>query len=179
MSRSVDLFIGSSLPIDQVAEMLHTRSGAQLVPTVDPQRWRFIDGAVTADLYEHPYVDDGELWLSRYRYVLSTRMAEGVGPVDSAEVLGLRHLAQVLHDPAELPVLLVLDLQYRIGPAARGESRGRVEAPDGLDAPGGAGGPDGLDGVGAVPGRAVAAGPGGVDGRGGVAGRGVTEERLA
>lgn len=124
MSRSVDLFIGSSLPIDQLAELLRTRSGAQLVPTVDPERWRFVDGAISADLFVHPYVDDGELWLSRYRYVLSTSMADGVGPIDSGEVLGLRHLAQILHDPVELPVLLVLDLQYRL-PAGR-EAAGGV-----------------------------------------------------
>jgi hypothetical protein len=122
MSRSVDLFIGSPLPIAELADLLHTRSGAQLLPTTDPERWRFIEGSVTAELFEHPYVDDGELWLSRYRYVLSARMADGVGPLDSAEVLGLRHLAQVLHDPVKLPVLLVLDLQYRLGPSG-GRSR--------------------------------------------------------
>jgi hypothetical protein len=120
MSRSVDLFIGSSLPINELAELLHSRSGAQLIPTIDADRWRFVDGGVTAELFEHSYVDDGELWLSRYRYVLSARMADGIGPIDSAEVLGLRHLAQILHDPVNLPVLLVLDLQYRLGPAAGG-----------------------------------------------------------
>jgi hypothetical protein len=131
MSRSVDLFIGTSLPIAELADLLGRRSGAQLVPTIDPDRWRYIEGSVTAELFEHPYVDDGELWLSRYRYVLSARMADGVGPIDSAEVLGLRHLAQLLHDPVELPVLLVLDLQYRLGPPV-----GRaVEVPEGSGSP--------------------------------------------
>lgn len=114
MSRSVDLFIDSSLSIEALAEHLRARTGAQLVPTGDPARWRMVDGTLTADLYEHAYVDDGELWLSRYRYVLSTQMADAVSLLDSVEVVGLRHLAQLLHDPPELSVLLVLDLQYRL-----------------------------------------------------------------
>jgi hypothetical protein len=117
VSRSVDLFISSSLPLDELAEDLARRSDAELLPTTDPRRWRFVDGGVTAELSEHPYLDDGELWLSRYRYVLSSRMATGVGPLDSPEVLSLRHLAQTLHDPVSFPVLLVLDLQYRLEPA--------------------------------------------------------------
>jgi hypothetical protein len=114
VSRSVDLFIDSSLSIEALAEHLRARTGAQLVPTVDPARWRMVDGTLAADLYEHAYVDDGELWLSRYRYVLSAQMADAVSLLDSGEVLGLRHLAQVLHDPPDLSVLLVLDLQYRL-----------------------------------------------------------------
>jgi hypothetical protein len=118
VSRSVDLFISSSLPLDQLAADLGRRSDAQLLPTTDPARWRFVDGGVTAELSEHPYVDDGELWLSRYRYVLSARMVAGVGPLDSPEVLSLRHLAQTVHDPVSFPCLLVLDLQYRLEPPA-------------------------------------------------------------
>jgi hypothetical protein len=117
VSRSVDLFISSSLPLDELAADLGRRTDAELLPTTDPGRWRFVDGGVTAELSEHPYLDDGELWLSRYRYVLSSRMATGVGPLDSPEVLSLRHLAQTLHDPVSFPVLLVLDLQYRLEPA--------------------------------------------------------------
>jgi hypothetical protein len=116
MSRSVDLFISSSLPLDELAEVLRRRSSAQLIPTTDPDRWRYIDGPVIAELFEHPYLDDGDLWLSRYRYVLSARMGSGVGPLDSVEVRSLRHLSQLLHDPESFPVLLVLDLQYRLGP---------------------------------------------------------------
>jgi hypothetical protein len=116
VSRSVDLFISSSLPLDELAADLGRRTDADL-PTTDPGRWRFVDCGVTAELSEHPYLDDGELWLSRYRYVLSSRMATGVGPLDSPEVLSLRHLAQTLHDPVSFPVLLVLDLQYRLEPA--------------------------------------------------------------
>jgi hypothetical protein len=129
VSRSVDLFIDSSLTIEALAEHLRARTGAQLMPSADPGRWRMVDGSVTADLYEHAYVDDGELWLTRYRYVLSTHMADGVSLLDSSEVLGLRHLAQVLHHPPELAVLLVLDLQYRLaaGTAPAGVKAGPAE----------------------------------------------------
>ncbi|MBO0693841.1 MAG: hypothetical protein J2P58_13140 [Acidimicrobiaceae bacterium] len=129
MSRSVDLFIDSSLPIEALAEHLRARTGAQVVSTADPARWRMSDGSLTADLYEHAYVDDGELWLSRYRYVLSTHMPDGVGLLDSSEVLGLRHLAQVLHAPPELSVLLVLDLQYRLPPAGGAGAGAAVGGP--------------------------------------------------
>lgn len=124
MSRSVDLFIASPLSMEALAEHLRTRTGAQLMPTSDPARWRMVDGSLTADLFEHAYVDDGELWLSRYRYVLSTQTAEGVSLLDSSEVLGMRHLAQVIHDPPDLSVLLVLDLQYRLaaGTGAAGDA---------------------------------------------------------
>lgn len=141
MSRSVDLFIDSSLPIEALAEHLRARTGAEFMPSDDPARWRMVDGSLVADLYEHAYVDDGELWLSRYRYVLSTHLADGVGLLDSDEVLGLRHLAQALHAPPDLSVLLVLDLQYRL-PAA-GES-----SPDAVGEPA-AGGPG--SGWGAAP----------------------------
>lgn len=126
MSRSVDLFIDSSLPIEALAEHLRARTGAQFTPTADPDRWRMDDGSLTAELYEHSYVDAGELWLSRYRYVLSTHMPFGVSLLDSPEVLGLRHLAQALHSPPDLSVLLVLDLQYRLPTAGEAEE----EAPD-------------------------------------------------
>lgn len=151
MSRSVDLFIASSLPIEALAEHLRARTGAQLTPTTDPARWRMVDGSVTADLYEHAYVDDGELWLSRYRYVLSTHMADGIGLLDSSEVLGLRHLAQVLHDPPHLSVLLVLDLQYRLAAGGGAAGVGAAGA--------------GVAGVGAPSERAVGAGAGSGMGR--------------
>ena len=131
MSRSVDLFIDSSLPIEALAEHLRARTGAELSPTTDRDRWWMVDGSLSAELYEHSYVDDGELWLSRYRYVLSTHMPFGVSLLDSTEVLGMRHLAQTLHAPPDLSVLLVLDLQYRLPAAGEDDGEGGEMAPAG------------------------------------------------
>lgn len=122
MSRSVDLFIDTQLSIDDLAEKLRKTTGAEVSRTADPGRWRLTDGSMNAELYEHRYLDDGDLWLSRYRYALSAHIAFGVSPLDSPEVLALRHFAQVLQDPPKLSVLLVFDFEYRLavqGPHGR------------------------------------------------------------
>lgn len=117
MSRSVDLFVDSTLPLEALAELLAARSELRFDPAGDdPEHCRAHLGEVSVELYAHDYVDDGELWLSRYRYVLSSRTDGGVVPLDSAEVTALRRLAHQLHDPTDLPVMLVLDLQYRLPP---------------------------------------------------------------
>ncbi|MHB1534779.1 MAG: hypothetical protein ACYC1D_09255 [Acidimicrobiales bacterium] len=118
MSRSVDLFIDTDAPLEQLAEQLGQAIGAQLTPSPNGATRILRDGAVVAELGPHPYLDDGDLWLSRYRYALSARVTSDARPQDTAEAAVLRRVAQAVRQRELFPVLLVLDLQYRDdGPA--------------------------------------------------------------
>ncbi len=112
VSRSVDLFIDSDLPLTEVAARV---TAVTQIPVAADADGRFVVSheEVHAELGEHRYVDDGDLWLSRYRYALSARVATDANPKDSAEAGLLRRMAQALHRDGPFAVLLVLDLQYR------------------------------------------------------------------
>ncbi|MGI8491649.1 MAG: hypothetical protein ACR2KC_01915 [Acidimicrobiales bacterium] len=112
MSRSVDLFIDSALPAGELAAQIERLTDLPVAPNGEGT-WTLSEGAVTAELAEHRYADDGDLWLTRYRYALSARVPGAANPRDSAEALLLRRVAQALHRNGSFPVLLVLDLQYR------------------------------------------------------------------
>lgn len=112
MSRSVDLFIASPEPLDAVAAKI--ADIAKVAVTAGPEGRREIrDGTTAAVLYEHRYVDDGDLFLSRYQYVLSGRTAAESRPQDTPEASLLRRVGSALQQATSWSVLLVLDLQYR------------------------------------------------------------------
>jgi hypothetical protein len=112
VSRSVDLFISSAEPVDELASAVAGRAGLTLDadPGDDPGRVVLRDGDLAAVLHEHTFVDDGDLVLRRYRYALSLRSTATGHLGLSPETAFLRRVADVLDD---VPVLLVLDLQYR------------------------------------------------------------------
>ena len=112
MSRSVDLFISSPEPIDVVA----TTIGELAEVTVD----RALDGScavregdTSVSLSRHRYVDDGDLFLSRYSFVLSGSVPATARPQDTPVAALLRQVGSALQQGTSWPVLLVLDLQYR------------------------------------------------------------------
>ena len=111
MSRSIDLFIATDLPLEEVAALIATRTGLEV-------KERSADGALlivgrdaTAALAVHGYADEGDLRLSRYRYALTatTEATHHVG--DTPQATMLRAIASELG--RELSVLLVVDLQFR------------------------------------------------------------------
>ena len=77
MSRTVDLFISSAAPIDELATTIAARTGLLLESepsgTSESGRTgvegeiRLREGDLYAVLREHAFVDDGDLILTRYR----------------------------------------------------------------------------------------------------------------
>lgn len=119
MSRSVDLFIAAPESLDAVAAKIGELANANV--GVGPGgRWVVRDGETSATLCDHQYVDDGELLLSRYQYVLSGRTDSTSRPQDTPVAELLRRIASVLQCGTSWGVLLVLDLQYREKLAAGG-----------------------------------------------------------
>lgn len=112
MSRSVDLFIDLEPPIESVVEEIQRRSEIKFTPGEVPGTWSVDEGEVHADLHAHPYIDDGDLLLGRYRWALSCRVDGGTRLADAAETALLRVVAEALQKVG-VPVLLVHDLQYR------------------------------------------------------------------
>jgi hypothetical protein len=113
MSRSVDLFIRYDQSIQELATMVGRLMERDLTPGPGVDTWVWQDGEVEVMLREHPYVDDGELLLSSYRFALSASVPNGVRLQDAKATEFLRRVADRLHRSGDIPVLLVLDLQYR------------------------------------------------------------------
>lgn len=111
MSRSVDLFIDMEAPAESVVARIASLSGVGLDPGEMPGTWSMDSGSVHAELHPHPYVDDGELLFSRYRWALSCRVGTGVRLADAPETALLRLVAEALRREG-VPTLLVHDLQY-------------------------------------------------------------------
>jgi hypothetical protein len=111
VSRTVDLFIDSDQPLEQVAAQLSELNDCQLVASPDRARFVLHEGPVTAYLAEHDFLDDDDLPLSEFRYVLSAPV-RSPGPIDdSAEVACLRGINTRMRQSAVLPSLLVIDLE--------------------------------------------------------------------
>lgn len=121
MSRSIDLFIQCARPIEEVASEISRLARLSLKPGALPGTWSLDEGEVHAELRAHPYVDDGDLVLERYQYVLSARVAAGTRQTESAEASLLRVVSEALHK-AGIAALLVHDLQYREQPRAAGDT---------------------------------------------------------
>ncbi len=111
MSRTVDLFLDSDQPLGRVAEQLSELTGNQLVASPDKTHFVMLVGGVTAYLAEHDFLDDDNLPLSEFRYVLSASV-RGAGHIEeSPEVAALRVVNTLLRQGAGFPSLLVIDLE--------------------------------------------------------------------
>jgi len=131
MARSIDLFIDFDRPAEDLVADIGRAAGVALSPAEGrPGVWTLDQGDVHAELWAHPYADDGDLRLSRYGYALSARVAQGTRLADAPETVFLRMVADSLR-PAGIATLLVHDLQYRDQPGA---------SSGGHPAPGGSGG---------------------------------------
>ena len=115
MSRSVDLFIDARMDLADLAAHIREITGLAFVAGEAAGRWVTSDDGFEATLGVHPYVDDGHLLFSTYRYALSSRVANSVRPQEAPETLMLRMVAEQLQRKAGMSVLLVIDLQYRDG----------------------------------------------------------------
>lgn len=111
MSRSVDLFIDTQLPLGELARAIGILAQAPAAEAGDGYRLR--RGEVTAELRAHNYLDDGTLRLSRYRYVLSARFAAGRPVNEVPEVAFVRNVADLVRQRMDAPALVVLDLEQR------------------------------------------------------------------
>lgn len=120
MSRSVDLFIDADLTLAQLASRLNELAGVSLVPTDDAGSFVMAGSSMDARLSGHGYADDDELWLTRYRYVLSASVPGEANPRDSRQASILRAISEALR--GEMAVLVVIDLQYRDAPAGSTEA---------------------------------------------------------
>jgi hypothetical protein len=111
VSRTVDLFIDSDQPLEQVAIQLSELNHCQFVASPDRTRFVLQEGPVTAYLAEHDFLDDDDLPLTEFRFVFSAPV-RSPGPIDdSAEVAYLRGVNTRLRQDASLPSLLVIDLE--------------------------------------------------------------------
>ena len=131
MSRSIDLFIESANPAEEVAQQISRLSGFTLQPGPKPETWCLDEGGVHAELAVNHYVDDGDLPLGRYGYSLSARVPSDKRLADAPETSLLRVVSEALQKGG-LATLVVHDLQYRDQQAARtagqSESSGRSES---------------------------------------------------
>jgi hypothetical protein len=119
VSRTVDLFLDSDQPLSRVAERLSELTGNQLVASPDKAHFVMVAGDVTAYLAEHDFLDDDDLPLSEFRYVLSASV-RGVGDIEqSPEVSCLRQVNILLRRGAAFVSLLVIDLERPDAPEPR------------------------------------------------------------
>ena len=124
MPRTVDLFVDSDQPIEQVAQRLGELAGSVPLPAPSGSAYLLTDGGATARLSEHDFVDDEGLPLSEFRYVVSCAV-RGPGELDeSAELAFLRALNRRLRDESPWPSLLVLDLERPDSSGGGGEPGG-------------------------------------------------------
>jgi hypothetical protein len=128
VSRSVDLFINSARPIDELAGQLSQLTRMTLKPAAETGTWWLEEGDLRAELRVHPFVRDGELAFDRYRYALSARVPDASRPADSAAAALLRVVSETLRK-AGTASLLVHDLQYADGDARTPGASGGAELP--------------------------------------------------
>ena len=112
MKRSIDLFVDSDLPLEELAEELSELSGLAAKRSGDGSEWSIEQGEVRARLGTHPFLDDGDLCLSRYAYALSCRVPSETRLADAPETVLLRMVSEALQKGG-VGSLLVHDLQYR------------------------------------------------------------------
>ncbi|MBV9662265.1 MAG: hypothetical protein JO337_14025 [Acidimicrobiales bacterium] len=112
MSRSIDLFIDCDRAIDEVADEIRSLARMELRPGGDGTVWVLEEGGVRAELRVHPFLNDAELLLERYRYVLGTQVSNGTRLLDAAETALLRLVSEGMQKGG-YATLLVHDLQYR------------------------------------------------------------------
>jgi hypothetical protein len=124
LSRSIDLFIDSELPLQEVAAEISRITGLAAAECVEREEWALVNSELEARLAVHQFLDDGDLVFERYRYCLSVTAFDSPSPADSSEAALLRLVLDLLRRQG-VPCLLVFDLQYR-DPATEGrEPRAR------------------------------------------------------
>jgi hypothetical protein len=111
MSRTVDLFLDSDQPLERLAAELGDLMGHPLVALPDRTRYLLSEGRVNAFLSEHDFLDDDDLPLSEFRYVLSACVTATASIEESPEVELLRKINARLATSVGLPSLLVIDLE--------------------------------------------------------------------
>ncbi|MGO9657058.1 MAG: hypothetical protein ACLQVK_20305 [Acidimicrobiales bacterium] len=111
MPRTVDLFLDSDQPLDRVAEQLGELSSARFVTSPDQAHFVAHEGGVVAYLTDHDFLDDDDLPLSEFRYVLSASVAKGASLEDSPELSFLRRVNAGLRQSGAFASLLVIDLE--------------------------------------------------------------------
>jgi hypothetical protein len=120
MPQTVDLFLDSDQPLERVASQLGELIDAQLIAAPDQAHFVVRNAQVTAYLSEHDFVDDDDLPLSDFRYVLSAVVgSESPSPEDSPELAWLRGVNSAWREGSGMPSLLVIDLERRdVSPVA-------------------------------------------------------------
>ena len=111
MPRTVDLFLDGDQPLDQVAERLGELSSARFVSSPDHTYFVAHAGEVVAHLSDHDFLDDDDLPLSEFRYVLSASVNQGTSVEDSPELAFLRRVNAGLRHGGGFASLLVIDLE--------------------------------------------------------------------
>jgi hypothetical protein len=94
-----------------VAEQLGELSSVRFVSSPDRARFVARNGDVVAYLTDHDFLDDDDLPLSEFRYVLSASVAQGASIEDSPELSFLRRVNAGLRHSGAFPSLLVIDLE--------------------------------------------------------------------
>ena len=85
--------------------------GHPLVALPDRTRYLLSEGRVNAFLSEHDFLDDDDLPLSEFRYVLSARVTATATIDESPELELFRKINARLATSVGLPSLLVIDLE--------------------------------------------------------------------
>jgi hypothetical protein len=122
MSRSIDLFIDSARPIDELAAEIQRLARLTMQPLPAGEGWKLEEGGVQAELRTHPFANDGDLLLERYQYVLGCRVSSSTRLLDAPETALLRLVSEALQRGG-FQTLLVHDLQYRDAAALAASSR--------------------------------------------------------
>jgi hypothetical protein len=111
MPRTVDLFLDSDQPLARVAEQLGELGGALFVPSPDRTYFVAHQDDVVAYLTGHDFLDDDDLPLSEFRYVLSASVTAGASIEDSSQLSFLRRVNAGLRHSGAFASLLVIDLE--------------------------------------------------------------------
>lgn len=131
MSRSIDLFLDSDLPLERLGTVLdEIVEDATFRPAPDGSSWSVRWSEGTAQLSAHDYFA-GRLPLDAYPFVLSCSVAGGTALASSAEAAWLRRVAAALRSAGWPQTLLVLDLQRRDGEEPPGASAAPASTPPG------------------------------------------------
>ena len=112
MSRSVDLFLSCPEQLETVAAAVGEIANVSVEPGPDGV-WTVHESDTSVTLSQHRFVDDGDLFLSRYPYVLSGAVPTTARPQDTPVAALLRRVGADLQQRKSWQALLVLDLQYR------------------------------------------------------------------
>ena len=112
MSRSIDLFIDSQRPIEEVAAEISRLAQIELEPDANGASWLVHEGTVRAALRRHPGPQGGDAVLPYFGYALSAQVDDEIRLVDAPETTFLRLVSETLRHGG-VGTLLVHDLQYR------------------------------------------------------------------